>query len=72
MTDEDLFEDGSGKNPRVLSVGFTVSLWHLSILKSLTIPLPNDTLSFVDSHGNDPLTVLSLISPTEACNRFRH
>jgi hypothetical protein len=71
MTDEDLFEDGGGKNP-VCSRGFTVSLWHFRIMKSLTVPLPNETLSFVDSQGSDPLTVLNLISATEACNRFRH
>jgi hypothetical protein len=71
MTNEDLFEDGGGKNARtILRLHcLTLAPQHL---KSLTIPLPNDTLSFVDSHGNDPLTVLSLISLTEACNRFRH
>ena len=60
-----------GRTP-VRSCGFTVSLWHLSILKWLTKLLPNETLSSVDSHGNDPLTVLSLIALDEACKRFRH
>jgi hypothetical protein len=57
-----------GRTP-VCSRGFAVSLWHLSIMKSPSVPLPNDTLSFVDSQGSDPLTVLKLIS---AIHLHRH